>query len=311
MRVAFAGTPEFAAQALAALLATGHAIPLVLTQPDRKAGRGLQSTASPVKRLALEHGLEVFQPVRLSDPGAVETLRAGRPEVFVVAAYGLILPPAALQVAPLGAINIHASLLPRWRGAAPIQRAILAGDTETGITIMQMDAGLDTGGILRQAGLAISPQETALTLHDRLAALGAQQIIAVLGALGRGPLDALAQPEAGATYARKIDKAEAVLDWRKPCVELERAVRAFNPAPGARTAFAGVDVKVWAAHPGEGQAAPGQVAHAGRDGIVVGCADGTLVLSELQRAGGKRLGALDFLRGLPMQAGSHFTIPAV
>ena len=310
MRLVFAGTPRFAALALEALVATGHDIPLVLTQPDRRAGRGMQLLISPVKALALDCGRSVFQPERLSSDAELESLRAAAPDVLVVAAYGLILPQAALEVARHGAINIHASLLPRWRGAAPIQRAILAGDATTGITIMQMDAGLDTGAMLRQSAIPIAPDETAQTLHGRLASLGAQMIVEVLSDLERETVTARPQPDEGVTYAKKIEKSEAILDWRKTGVELDRTVRAFNPAPGARATIDGIDIKVWRAHPGTARGEPGRVLSARDDGIEVACGEGTLVLTELQRAGGKRLAARDFLRGLRLEAGAQFALPA-
>lgn len=310
MRLVFAGTPRFAACALAALVDAGHEVVSVLTQPDRKAGRGMQPAASPVKAFALKHGLTLLQPVRLDEAVAVEQLRPLAPEVLVVAAYGLILPRTVLDIGRSGAINIHASLLPRWRGAAPIQRAILAGDRETGITLMQMDEGLDTGAMLMQRSLPIATDETAGSLHDRLATLGAQMIVQLLSDLERGaPVSASPQPADGATYARKIGKGEAALDWRKPAVELDREVRAFNPFPGSRSAIDGVEIKVWHAHRIDVRGEPGQVLAAGDDGIVVGCGDGALVLTELQRAGAKRLAAREFLSGHRLAAGSRFALP--
>jgi methionyl-tRNA formyltransferase len=311
MRLVFAGTPQFAAQALGALIDTGHEIVSVLTQPDRKAGRGLRSIPGPVKALAIEHGLQVLQPVRLNDPATVEHLRSLTPELMVVAAYGLILPQAVLDLAPRGAINIHASLLPRWRGAAPIQRAILAGDTRTGITLMQMDAGLDTGAMLAQDSITVSPDETAGSLHDRLAALGARMTVDLLRKLQSEAVMAKPQPGDGVTYARKIDKNEALLDWRKSWSSLDREIRAFNPVPGARTSIDGFEVKVWRAQPLAGSGEPGLIQSAGDEGVVVFCGDGALVLTELQRAGGKRLGAREFLRGHPLSSGSRFELPAV
>ena len=291
-----------------ALLAAGHDVPLVLTQPDRPAGRGLRPSPSAVKKFALERGLDVFQPPGLKDEGALERIAAARPEVLVVAAYGLILPPSALTIAPLGALNIHASLLPRWRGAAPIQRALLAGDRETGITIMQMDAGLDTGPMLARHPVEIDEDDDAQTLHDKLAALGGEAIVRSLTDIAAGSVLSVPQPEAGVTYARKIGKAEAELDWGRPCVELERRLRALRPAPGARSRLRGEPVKLWRARcvtQGAPAAAPGTVLRSGPDGVLVACGEGALLVSELQRAGGTRLGAADFLRGCPIEAGER------
>lgn len=310
MRIIFAGTPHFAERALAALLAAGHDIPLVLTQPDRQAGRGMKVGMSPVKQLAQRRGLPVFQPPNLRGPEALERLRAASAEVMVVAAYGLILPVEVLKVAPRGALNIHASLLPRWRGAAPIQRALLAGDTETGITIMQMEAGLDTGAMLARRPIPIAAVDNAVTLHDRLAELGAEMIVATLHEIVLGTPVATPQPADGVTYAHKIEKREAPLDWRKSSAELDRQVRAFNPFPGASATLEGVGVKVWGAHPVEGSGSPGTVIAAGEDGVVVACGHGALVLTELQRAGAKRLAAREFLLGHRLAPGARFDVPA-
>ena len=309
MKVIFAGTPEFAAHALSALLAAGHDIPLVLTQPDRPAGRGMSLQASPVKQVATQHGIEVFQPQSLKDTEAQARLAAVQADVMVVAAYGLILPQAVLDLPRHGCLNIHASLLPRWRGAAPIQRAILAGDSETGVGIMQMEAGLDTGPVLLQEALPITDSTTARALHDQLAALGARLIV---DALARLPLPAIPQPEAGITYAHKLDKAEAPLDWQRPAVELSRQVRAFDPFPGATASLDGVVYKIWAAQAADsaGAAAPGTVLRADKDGVVVACGSGALCLTELQKPGGKRLPAAQFLAGARLQAGQQFTLPA-
>jgi methionyl-tRNA formyltransferase len=306
MRVAFAGTPEFAARALEAILAAGYPVPLVLTQPDRPGGRGLVLQASAVKQLALKHDLPVHQPVGLKDEAAREPLREAAPDVLVVAAYGLILPQAVLDIPRLGCVNIHASLLPRWRGAAPIQRAILAGDAETGVTIMQMDAGLDTGPRLLEARLPISEEDTAGSLHDKLAVLGAELIVAALRKLGQGELTATPQPAEGASYAAKIEKREAELDWRNSAVELARAVRAFNPFPGAVTQLQGQAVKLWSARPADGRGEPGTVLAADAAGIVVACGEGALRVAELQKAGGRRLAAADFLRGTRLAPGARF-----
>lgn len=310
MRLVFAGTPEFAARALAALLAAGHDVALVLTRPDRAAGRGLRLAHGPVKRLALERGLEIFQPAKLRDSDSVARLRSAAPEALVVAAYGLILPPSVLAIAPRGALNIHASLLPRWRGAAPIQRALLAGDRETGITIVQMDAGLDTGPILAQRALPIGSEDDSQTLHDKLAALGAEMIVAALAELAAGRARVRAQPEQGVTFAHKIGRREPMLDWRLPAAQLERAVRAFRPSPGASAELRGAGVKIWRARAVEGQAAPGTVLAPDGETLLVACGRGALAISELQRAGGKRLPAAEFARGFALRAGERFALPA-
>jgi methionyl-tRNA formyltransferase len=306
MRVVFAGTPEFAAQALTAILAAGHVVPLVLTQPDRPAGRGMSLQPGAVKQLALAHGLALHQPTSLKTNDARSPILEAAPEVMVVAAYGLILPQAVLDVPVHGCLNIHASLLPRWRGAAPIQRALLAGDRETGITIMQMDAGLDTGPVLLARQLPISPGETAASLHDRLAALGANLIVEALARLQRGELSPVAQAADGATYAAKIDKSEARIDWRTPARELERAVRAFDPYPVATCQLDGVPLKIWrAAAVSAGGQPPGTVLATSADGIVVACGEGSLRITELQKAGGRRLSAAEFLRGTPVAPGTN------
>ena len=306
MRVAFAGTPEFAAVALEALLANGFTVPLVLTQPDRPAGRGLLSTPSPVKTLALAHGIPVDQPERLATVEQRAALAACAPDLLVVAAYGLLLPPAALQLPRLGCINIHASLLPRWRGAAPIHRAIEAGDAATGITIMQMDAGLDTGPMLLREALPIDAHDTTGSLHDRLAALGGRLVVSALRAIAGGDLTPIPQPAEGVSYARKISKAEALLDWTRDAPALERAVRAFNPFPGASTHWQGHSIKIWQAELADGEGAPGTVLAADANGIVVACGVGALRCRQLQKAGGKRLMAADFLRGTVLAAGEQF-----
>jgi methionyl-tRNA formyltransferase len=309
MRLVFAGTPEFAERALDALLQAGHQVPLVVTQPDRPAGRGMHAVESPVKRLARQRGLEVFQPHSFRDPAHITRLAAAHPELLVVAAYGLILPQAVLDCAPHGALNIHASLLPRWRGAAPIQRAILAGDRETGITIMKMDAGLDTGPILAQRALSITEQDDTGTLHTKLASLGAQMIVAAVSAVAAGTARFTPQPSEGVTYAGKIEKRESALDWSRPATEIARVVRAMRPAPGATTTFAGETFKVWRARPVENIGAPGEILAADARGIVVACGDGALAVFELQRAGGKRLSAAEFLRGKPLARGARFGAP--
>jgi len=306
MRVLFAGTPEFAVAALEAVHAAGHEVVLVLTQQDRPAGRGLALVSSPVKRVAERLGLPVDQPRTLRDAAVQSRLRAVAPDVIVVAAYGLILPQAVLDVPGRGAINVHASLLPRWRGAAPIQRAMLAGDAETGISIMQMDAGLDTGPVLLAAATPIGPRDTAGTVHDRLAALGARLVVEALDRIARGAATATPQPAAGATYAPKLEKAEARIDWARPAAQVERLIRAFDPFPGAAARLRGTDLKVWRAVLAQGAGTPGTVLDVGADGITVACADGALTLTELQRAGGRRLAAAELLRGFPVAVGDRF-----
>lgn len=307
MKLIFAGTPEFAAHALTAILAAGHRVELVLTQPDRPSGRGMALRPSPVKEVAMAAGIEVFQPPTLRDATAQERLRKVRADAMVVAAYGLILPQAVLDMPRFGCINIHASLLPRWRGAAPIQRAILAGDAESGVCIMQMEAGLDTGPVLHSGSLPLVADETAGSLHDKLADLGARLIVDTLSRL---PVAARPQADDGVTYAAKIEKAEAQLDWRLPAAELERRIRAFNPFPGAAASLDGVTVKVWRSQTASASATPGTVVAADRDGIVVACGDGALCLTELQKAGGKRLPAAQFLAGNPVRCGAVFALPA-
>ena len=305
MRLIFAGTPEFAARALAALLHAGHDIALVLTQPDRPAGRGLRLAPSAVKALAQQHGLKVYQPASLKDEEASARLRALAADAMVVAAYGLILPEPVLAIPRLGAINIHASLLPRWRGAAPIQRAILAGDALTGISIMQMDRGLDTGPVLAAESVAIAAEDTSASLHDKLAGLGARLIVTVLARLERGQLSALPQAATGASYAAKITKAEAEIDWSEAAPMIERKVRAFNPLPGASTAIRGVGLKIWRASVSAAEGAAGTILETGATGIVVACGSKALCVQELQRAGGKRLAAAQFLAGFPLAAGER------
>lgn len=309
MRVVFAGTPEFARQALDALIAAGHEIPLVLTQPDRPAGRGLKLTPSAVKQAAMAANIPVLQPrgLRLDGKYAddAEAARQGlldaRPDVMVVAAYGLILPRWVLDLPEHGCLNIHASLLPRWRGAAPIQRAIEAGDAETGITIMQMDEGLDTGDMLLRVGLPITSEHTAATLHDELAQMGATAIVEALKQLEAGALTREKQQEELATYASKLDKSEAPLDWQLPAAQLARRVRAFNPFPGATVMLPGLDapVKVWQAMALSEAAGkpPGQIESASAEGIDIATIDGVLRISELQKAGGKRQPVATFVQG--------------
>lgn len=308
MRIAFAGTPEFARVALKQLLDAGFDVPLVLTQPDRPAGRGLKLQASAVKALAVERGLVVAQPRSLRLDGkypddafaARAALEAAQLDAMVVAAYGLILPAWVLQLPGRGCLNIHASLLPRWRGAAPIHRAIEAGDAETGITIMQMDEGLDTGDMLLTAHEAIRSDDSTATLHDRLAVLGGRLIVEALEAAACGGLVRRRQPDEGVTYAHKIDKAEAAIDWSRPAAEIERRVRAFDPFPGASFQHAGETVKLWRAAAAPGQGAPGTVLIATEGLLRVACSDAALDLQQLQRPGGRRVGARDFLAGRPI-----------
>ena len=309
MRIIFAGTPAFAATALRALCATPHEILLVLTQPDRPYGRGLEMKISDVKRAALESGLVINQPASLRDDAVVARLRAVVADVLIVAAYGLLLPPAVLNVTRLGCINIHASLLPRWRGAAPIERALLAGDQQTGISIIQMDAGLDTGPVLLERRVPIEASDTAGTLRERLATIGAEAIVEVLSSLQEGRLVARPQPEAGVTYAHKISRDEARLDWSKSAVELERAVRAYNPAPGAYTTVAGQTLKIWQARAEAGDTgadAAGGVVVRSEDGVLsIACSEGLLSVYELQRPGGRRQPVAEFLRGYSMARGTQ------
>jgi methionyl-tRNA formyltransferase len=323
LRVVFAGTPEFAAAALAAIDEAGFPVPLVLTQPDRPAGRGMKLQASAVKRYAVEHGLAVAQPPSLRRNGkypaeaieAIERLRETPHDVMVVAAYGLLLPQEVLDIPRCGCINIHASLLPRWRGAAPIHRAIEAGDAETGITLMKMDAGLDTGPMLTVARVPIEPHDTTASLHDRLAQTGARLIVDALAALERsGALEETPQPEGGVTYAEKIGKQEAAIDWSRPAAVLARQIRAFDPFPGgAATLEDGTALKVWAAEPVDAAMdarLPGTILEAAPDGVLVACGEGALRLTQLQKPGGKRLPVREFLAGTSFQAGQRFLLPA-
>ncbi len=314
MRIAFAGTPEFAQFALAQLFAAGFEIVLVLTQPDRPAGRGLKLHASPVKAFALEHGIPVAQPRSLrlggkfADDAALgrDALLAANPDVLIVAAYGLILPQWVLDLPRLGGINIHGSLLPRWRGAAPIHRAIEAGDARTGITIMQMDAGLDTGDMLLVEEIAIAPDDSTANLHDKLANLGGRLIVEALELAACGGLKPRPQPLEGITYAHKIDKAEAAIDWRDPAAAIERRLRAFDPFPGATAVLGGDTIKCWRGTVVDGVGAPGEVLTVDDSGITVACGERALRLTELQRAGGKRLPSAQFLQGKRIEAGRVF-----
>lgn len=315
MNIIFAGTPEFAATALKALHDAGHHISLVLTQPDRPAGRGMQLHASPVKQLALERQIPVAQPISLRLDGkypeiakeAHQLLQSTPHDVMVVAAYGLILPSSILAIPPHGCLNIHGSLLPRWRGAAPIHRAIEAGDPKTGITIMQMDQGLDTGPMLLMETLPISSSDTTGSLHDKMAQLGGKMIVTALDLLQQNTLPATPQPIQGISYAAKISKEEATLDFTLPAVVLERKIRAFNPFPGACASFAGINIKLWQAQiiTISNTYPAGAVINADANGVVVACGNDALRFTELQKPGGKRLPVAEFLKAFPMQHG-HF-----
>lgn len=317
MRVGFAGTPEFAAVALQALLTAGVTVPLVMSQPDRPAGRGMKLQASPVKQLALQHQLPVSQPRSLRLDGKFpeeaeagrQALEAAQLDVLVVAAYGLILPRWVLTTPRLGCLNIHASLLPRWRGAAPIHRAIEAGDAETGITIMQMDEGLDTGDMLVEAREPIQADDTTEGLHDRLAVMGGRLILTALIQAATGRLQPRPQPEAGVTYAHKIDKAESPIRWDESAAQIARRLRAFDPFPGGVAQLDGEPLKIWRAEavamPTDANAAPGEIVSVSADGPVVACGQGAVRLLELQRAGGKRLPAAAFLQSRPLKVGER------
>jgi len=312
MKIGFAGTPAFAAYVLSSLQDAGFQVSLVLTQPDRPRGRGLKVLPSPVKQVALERGIAVYQPATLATDAARAPLLAQAIDVLVVAAYGLILPPAVLAWPRHGCVNVHASLLPRWRGAAPIQRTLLAGDMESGVTLMQMDAGLDTGPMLDAARIPVGPRETAATLEHKLAAQGTHALIAYLRRLAAGAPDRpIPQPAGGATYASKIRKSEAVIDWSASAAAIDRLVRAFDPAPGASTRLAGEMVKVWRAQPvavvGR-EVAPGTVLSTDGEVIVVACGEGALGVAELQPAGGRRMSAAAFVAGRGLARGERFGV---
>ena len=315
MKIVFAGTPEFARVALQHLHEAGFEVPLVLTQPDRPAGRGLKLQASAVKQYALEHGMAVAQPRSLRLDGkyaedaaaARGALQAAQADAMVVAAYGLILPQWVLDLPPLGCLNIHASLLPRWRGAAPIHRAIEAGDAETGITLMQMDAGLDTGDMLLRQSMPVKDTDTTAALHDRLAALGGPMAAQALQQAASGTLQPVRQPQEGVTYAHKIDKAESAIDWSLPAQAIGRRIRAFDPFPGASTSLNGETIKVWGYQIDSCERMPdkrcGHILSVNDEGVSVVCGQGVLRLTVLQRAGGKRLPVAQFLRGFDVQTG--------
>jgi len=306
VNVLFAGTPEFAARCLEALLKSRHRVIGVITQPDRPAGRGFALAPSPVKKLASARGIQMTQPESLRDAQAQAKLKHFRADVIVVAAYGLILPRPVLELPRDGAINIHASLLPRWRGATPIERAILAGERHTGVSIMQMDDGLDTGPVLMQEEIPILEDDTMGTLRDRLAELGAKLIVQALDALQAGVIKATPQSAEGVTYAAKLEKREARVDWRKGALTVNRQVRALNPSPGADARVRRVELKIWRCATATGRGNAGEILSIGPDGLCVACGEGALVITELQRSGGKRLRAADFLRGFPLTAGERF-----
>jgi methionyl-tRNA formyltransferase len=302
MRVVFAGTPDFSVPILQALLDSRHKVVAVYTQPDRPAGRGRKLHPSPVKQLALQHGIPVYQPAKLTSSEAQRELAALAPDLMVVVAYGLILPQAVLDLPTRGCVNLHASLLPRWRGAAPIQRAIVAGDSESGVCLMQMEAGLDSGPVLAEVRTAITADDTGGSLHDRLSRMAADLLARHLDDLEVGALAAAVQDESLVTYASKLDKSEAAIDWRQGAEQLERQVRAFNPWPVAQAKYQGQTLRIWSAKAVEGAGGePGSVANAGKQGIDVVCGSGCLRLLTVQLPGGKPLSAADFLNARSVQ----------
>ncbi len=313
MRVVFAGTPTFAVSPLEALAAAGHEIVLVLTRPDKPAGRNMALAMSPVKVVATRLGRAVYQPPTLRDSAVQEHLKAAAPDAIVVVAYGLILPQAVLDIPRFGAINIHASLLPRWRGAAPIHRAIAAGDAQTGISIMQMDAGLDTGPLLASHAVPIASGETTGTLHDKLSRQGADAIVEALDGIANQRLVPIPQIAEGITYAAKVNKRETWLDWSRPAIELERCIRAFNPSPGAQARFEDVELKVWQGSAMENvvdqRALAGTVLRIDPAGLGVACGAGSLRLEVVQRAGGRQMPVADLLRGFAIKPGDRFAGP--
>ena len=305
MKVIFAGTPDFAAAALKAIAEAGFDIPLVLTQPDRPKGRGMQLQASPVKQMAESLGLAVAQPASLRNEEALALLQAQNADVMVVAAYGLILPQAVLDIPKHGCLNIHASLLPRWRGAAPIQRAIEAGDAETGICIMQMDAGLDTGAVISEHRYPLKPNETSASAYQALTELGASAIVTDLQQLAQnGSLSAVEQTENNATYAQKLSKEEAKINWQEPAKIIERKIRAFNPAPAAWTVWQDAPLKIWQAEVVNQSGRSGEVLSFDAEGLVVACGEQALRITELQPAGSKRMNITAFAAGRQIEAGS-------
>jgi methionyl-tRNA formyltransferase len=307
MRIIFAGTPEFAAQTLAALLNTEHTICAVYTQPDRPAGRGRKLTASPVKNIALEHNIPVEQPLNFKEQATREKLATYQADLMIVVAYGLLLPQSVLDTPAQGCINIHASLLPRWRGAAPIQRAILAGDNETGICIMQMEAGLDTGPVLTRAVCPISNTETTQQLHDRLATLGATTLLTTLSSFTEHQVNAQVQNDADSTYAAKLAKAEAMINWHQPASTLLRKINAFNPWPIAQTQWQDKTLRIWAAVDLDrpNKATPGEVINADKTGIDIACGQGILRITQIQAPGKRAMPVSDFLNANPVSIGDH------
>lgn len=311
LKIIFAGTPDFASAALRALLDNGFDVVLVLTQPDRPSGRGMRLAESQVKQLSLQRGLTVLQPHTLKDADIQHRLAKARADVMVVAAYGLILPQAVLQLPRHGCLNIHASLLPRWRGAAPIQRAILAGDIETGITIMQMDEGLDTGDMLLKKTCVIEARDNSVTLHDKLSALGAAAMVETLHLLERRALTPVPQDHTAATYAAKLSKVEAQLSWTESAMHLDRAVRAYNPFPGASTLLNGAPVKIWQASVrNDLKGEPGVVLAVEKNAVIVACGQGALCLEVLQRQNAKALPVAQFAQGFAIRPGDHCTLLA-
>ncbi|CAN6133344.1 Fmt Methionyl-tRNA formyltransferase [Methylophilaceae bacterium] len=307
MKLIFAGTPDFAVPALAALIAAGHDIVMVLTQPDRPAGRGMKLKASPVKVLAEQHGLTVFQPLTLKDPQAQARIAEVQADAMIVAAYGLIIPDSTLHATRYGCYNIHASLLPRWRGAAPIHRSLLAGDQETGVTIMEVVAALDAGAMVSRGVVAIKDSDTTQSLHDVLSHIGATLMVTAMADLEKnGGLAATAQDESLVTYAHKLDKSEAAIDWQQSAAAISRQVRAFNPFPVAQSQLKDHTCRIWMATAEAGQAQPGEIVGV-QDGILVGCGEGLLRIAELQAPGGKRMPAASFVQGHNLQLGDRFT----
>ncbi|MFM2440827.1 MAG: hypothetical protein RLZZ349_554 [Pseudomonadota bacterium] len=307
MKIIFAGTPEFAVPALAALIEAGHKIVMVLTQPDRPAGRGMKLKASPVKVLATQHQLNVFQPETLKDQSVQTRIAEMDADVMIVAAYGLIIPTVTLNASRFGCYNIHASLLPRWRGAAPIHRALLAGDTETGVTIMEVVPALDAGAMVSQGIVPITDTDTTQTLHDALSAIGAELMVVAMATLERtGSLVAVPQDEALVTYAHKLEKSEAAIDWQNTAIDISRQVRGFNPFPVAQSMLKDEVCRIWMATAKVGNARVGEIVNV-HDGITVGCGEGLLHITELQAPGGKRLNSQAFVQGHNLQVGDFFT----
>lgn len=307
MKIIFAGTPEFAVPALAALIEAGHKIVMVLTQPDRPAGRGMKLKASPVKVLATQHQLNVFQPETLKDQSVQTRIAEMDADVMIVAAYGLIIPTVTLNASRFGCYNIHASLLPRWRGAAPIHRSLLAGDTETGVTIMEVVPALDAGAMVSQGIVPITDTDTTQTLHDALSAIGAELMVVAMATLERtGSLVAVPQDEALVTYAHKLEKSEAAIDWQNTAIDISRQVRGFNPFPVAQSMLKDEVCRIWMATAKVGNARAGEIVNV-HDGITVGCGEGLLHITELQAPGGKRLNSQAFVQGHNLQVGDFFT----